>query len=53
MNFEEIEKIIKIVQKSTELIEKNETNENLIQSQNFHWMKERWKIIKNHWQSMI
>ena len=23
------------------------------QSQNYHWMKERWKMIKNHRQSMI
>ena len=25
----------------------------MIQSQNYHWMKERWKMIKNHWQTMI
>ena len=23
------------------------------QSQNYRWMKERWKMIKNHWQAMI
>ena len=26
---------------------------NLIESQNYHWMIERWKMMKNHRQSMI
>ena len=31
----------------------NENWINLIESQNYRWMKERWKMMKNHRQAMI